>query len=81
MAKHLSPHDRILRSTMAKPQVIKEFFNGYLPAEIKKHIDINSIQLQKESFINDKLRMQITDLLYTAKFGNEQGYLYLLIEH
>ena len=71
MAKHLSPHDRVLRSTMAQPQVIKEFFSNYLPANIKKEIDLDSIQLQKDSFIDDKLRMQITDLLYTAQFGQD----------
>jgi predicted transposase/invertase (TIGR01784 family) len=81
MAKHLSPHDRVLRSTMSQPQVIKEFFNNYLPVNIKKEIDIDSIQLQKDSFIDDKLRMQITDLLYTAQFGKQQGYLYILVEH
>jgi predicted transposase/invertase (TIGR01784 family) len=81
MAKHLSPHDRIVRSTMSQPQVIKEFFSNYLPANIKKEIDIDSIQLQKDSFVDDKLRMQITDLLYTAQFGQRQGYLYLLVEH
>jgi predicted transposase/invertase (TIGR01784 family) len=81
MAKHLSPHYRILRSTMSQPQVIKEFFSNYLPANIKKEIDMDSIQLQKDSFVDDKLRMQITDLLYTAQFGQRQGYLYLLVEH
>ena len=56
-------------------------FANYLPEHIKTQVDIKSIQLQKESFIDDKLRMQITDLLYTAQFGKQQGYLYLLIEH
>ena len=81
MAKHLSPHDRLVRSLMTKPKVVQEFFGNYLPVHIKKHVKLDSISLQKESFIDDKLRMQITDLLYTAQFGHKQGYLYLLVEH
>jgi len=77
----LSAHDRVLRSTMAQPQVIKEFFSNYLPAHIKKEIDLDSIKLQKDSFIDDQLRVKITDLLYTAQFGQRQGYLYILVEH
>jgi len=81
MANKLSSHDHILRTTMAQPEVIKEFFSNYLPSHIKKEVNLDSIKLQKNSFINDKLRMQITDLLYTAQFGEKLGYLYLLIEH
>ena len=81
MTKHLSPHDRLVRTIMGKPKVIKEFFNNYLPTHIKSVVNLDSIKLQKESFIDDKLRLQITDLLYTAQFGMRQGYLYLLIEH
>lgn len=81
MSNYLSPHDRLLRSMMAKPKVVKEFFSNYLPVHIKDCINLDSIKLQKESFIDDKLRMQITDLLYSAQFGQRQGYLYLLVEH
>ena len=81
MPNHLAPHDRLLRTIMAKPKVIKEFFNGYLPIDIKSQLDLDSIQLQSESFLDDQLRTQATDLLYKTRFGKKSGYLYLLIEH
>lgn len=81
MAKHLTPHDRVFRKIPAKTEVAKEFFSNYLPIHIKSAIDLDSIELQKESFIDDKLKIQITDLLYSAKFGERTGYLYLLAEH
>lgn len=34
-----------------------------------------------ESFIDDKLRLQVADILYSADFGDQSGYLYILIEH
>ena len=69
MTNHISLHDRVFRSLMGKPKVAQEFFNSYLPVRIKDQVDIDSIKLQKESYIDDKLKMQITDLLYAADFG------------
>ncbi len=81
MANNLSPHDRFVRSLMTNPQVIKEFFTTHLPAHIKDLIDLDSIQPQKDSFVDDKLRLQIADLLYSVNIQGETGYVYLLMEH
>jgi len=78
---HLNPHDRFIRVMMSEPKVIREFFEQNLPTNIKSIINFATIQPQKESFIDDKLKLQITDLLYSAEFGNKLGYLYLLVEH
>lgn len=77
----LNPHDRFFRAMMHEPKVIREFFEQNLPSNIKALIDFATIQLQKESFIDDKLKLQIADLLYSARFSGKPGYLYLLIEH
>ena len=78
---HISPHDRFFRAMMSEPKVIREFFEQNLPTNIKSVINFATIQPQKESFIDDKLKLQITDMLYSAEFGNKLGYLYLLVEH
>ena len=49
--------------------------------KLKTVLDFQSIELQKESFIDDKLRLKIADLLYAVKFEGRPGYLYLLFEH
>jgi predicted transposase/invertase (TIGR01784 family) len=78
---HLNPHDRFFRAMMHEPKVIREFFEQNLPSNIKAVIDFSTIQLQQESFIDDKLKLQIADLLYSAEFSSQEGYLYLLLEH
>lgn len=78
---HLSPHDRFFRSAMANSKVAKEFFEQYLPNRIKAVLDLNSIKPKKESFIDDKLKLQISDLLFETKFNKRSGYIYLLVEH
>ncbi|MBP6951135.1 MAG: Rpn family recombination-promoting nuclease/putative transposase [Alphaproteobacteria bacterium] len=81
MTKKLSPHDRFTRSIMANPKVAEEFFQTNLPEQIKSAIDFSSIKLQKESFIDDNLKLQIADLLYAVKFNGKSGFLYILFEH
>lgn len=81
MTKKLSPHDRFTRSSMSHPKVSEEFFQKHLPEKIKNIMDFSSIELQKESFIDDKLKQQIADLLFAVKFNGQPGFLYILFEH
>jgi len=66
---------------MANPKVIKEFFAKNLPAHILARIDLSTIIAHKDSFIDDKLRVKVADLLYSVDIEGEPGYLYLLMEH
>ena len=77
----LSPHDRFIRSLMTNPRVICEFFDHHLPENIKNILDFSSIEPQKESFVEDSLRLQIADLLYAVRFNGAPGFLYVLLEH
>jgi predicted transposase/invertase (TIGR01784 family) len=77
----LSPHDRFIRSLMTNPRVIREFFDHHLPDKIKEILDFSSIEPQKESFVEDSLRLQIADLLYAVRFNGNPGFLYVLLEH
>lgn len=77
----LSQHDRFTRSAMSNPKVAEEFFQQNLPEHIKKVIDFSSLRLQKDSFIDDKLKLQIADVLYSVNFNGKPGFLYILFEH
>ena len=66
---------------MSHPKVAKEFFEANLPDEIKQATDLSSLKPQKDSFIDDKLRLQIADMLFETKFNGEKGYFYVLMEH
>jgi len=77
----LSPHDRYARAMFKNKKVAREFFESHLPKKILKKINFSSLTPQPESFIVDKLRMQIADLLYSVTFDDKPGYLYVLMEH
>lgn len=78
--KHINPHDRFFRSSMQNPKVAHEFFMKHLPEQIKSIMDFGAVQLEPNSFIDDKLKLQITDMLYKTRLKNQPGYIYILVE-
>lgn len=78
---HLSPHDRYIRSIMSDKEVAREFLETYLPKDVSKAMDLSTLEIQKDSFIDDKLKLQVADILYAVKFHGEPGYIYILVEH
>lgn len=79
--KRLSPHDRFTRAMMTNKKVSREFFELHLPENIKQKVDFSTLELQKDSFIDDELRLNIADLLYQVKIEDQDGYFYILLEH
>jgi len=81
MSNVVTPHDHFFRGMLQNKETAKEFFRFHLPANIRQEVDLESIELESDSFIESNLRAQATDLLYTAQFGERRGYLYMLVEH
>jgi len=46
-----NPHDRFFKETLGKVEVAKDFLNNYLPGNIIKVIDVDTLEPQKDSFI------------------------------
>ena len=74
-------HDQLFRKALENPIVAKEFFETHLPENILSLMDSSSLKIEKESFIEKNLKHSISDVLFSARFGNNDGYLYILLEH
>jgi predicted transposase YdaD len=48
-----NPHDRFFKETFGKVEVAKDFLNNYLPENIIKVIDVDTLEPQKDSFVNE----------------------------
>jgi predicted transposase/invertase (TIGR01784 family) len=44
-------------------------------------LDLNTLEICKDSFVNQDLKEFFSDLLYKVSFGGQTGYIYLLFEH
>lgn len=76
-----NPHDKFFKETLGNVSTAKDFLIHYLPENIISVIDINTLDLQKESFINEELEESFSDLLFKVEIHNRDGYLYFLFEH
>lgn len=83
MKKNTTPtlHDAVFKQFLTHPETARDFLDIHLPPALRRLCDLNTLQLASGSFIEDDLRPYYSDVLYSLKAGNGDGYVYCLIEH
>lgn len=77
-----NPHDRFVRRAFTHPQVATRFFERYLPAGIAETLDLSALHLENDTFVDEALQLQQSDLLFTVPLrGGGTAKLYILLEH
>ncbi|MFP4419856.1 MAG: Rpn family recombination-promoting nuclease/putative transposase [Desulfococcaceae bacterium] len=76
-----NPHDRFIREIGSDPENAVGILENFLPAEILRLVDMASIRVMKDSFVDPELRAYYSDLLYRLTLAETPGYVYLLFEH
>lgn len=66
MSEPNNPHDAFFKHYLSQPSVAMDFLRQHLPAEILDLIDLSQLRLEKDSFIDEKLRSYFSDLIYTT---------------
>ncbi|MBF7997459.1 Rpn family recombination-promoting nuclease/putative transposase [Rahnella laticis] len=74
-------HDAVFKQFLTHPETARDFLDIHLPPALRKLCDLNTLQLASGSFIEDDLRPYYSDVLYSLRTGNSDGYVYCLIEH
>jgi predicted transposase/invertase (TIGR01784 family) len=74
-------HDQLFKAAMENPQVAYDFVKAHLPKDMLAIIDTSSLTVENVSFIEPKLTRSSSDVLFSAKFNDQDGYIFLLIEH
>jgi predicted transposase/invertase (TIGR01784 family) len=62
-----NPHDQFVRGVFSKPKIAKAFMANYLPSEIVGKLNLDSLKMTQESFVDEDLRLHHTDLLFRLK--------------
>lgn len=77
-----NPHDRFFKEVWSRKDVGRDFLRHYLPAEVVGLLDLRSLGLSKESFIDEQLREHYSDMLYQLKLKDGTPVqVYVLLEH
>ena len=78
-----NPHDKFFKEIFGKPELAADFVRNYLPPAIVNSLDLASLEVQKESFVDEKLEENFADLIYRVRLRNSQetAFVCLLFEH
>ncbi|WP_119712749.1 Rpn family recombination-promoting nuclease/putative transposase [Arsenophonus endosymbiont of Aleurodicus floccissimus] len=76
----LSPHYSVFKQFLSEKETAKDFFDIWLPEEIKSLCYLNSLKVESGSFIDSEMKNYQSDILYSVKTEKGKGYFYLLIK-
>ncbi|MBW1650709.1 MAG: Rpn family recombination-promoting nuclease/putative transposase [Deltaproteobacteria bacterium] len=76
-----NPHDKFFKEILSDINNAKSFFQEYLPQDILKAVNLDTLIIQKDSFIEKDFKEFFSDMLYTVLIGDKKSYIYLLFEH
>jgi predicted transposase/invertase (TIGR01784 family) len=80
--KGIRTNDRFFKDVLSRREAALDFVLYYLPADLAALLDIESLVVSKDSFVDKELREHFSDIIYQVDL--EQGdsaYIYLLFEH
>uniref|UniRef100_UPI00073FFE01 Rpn family recombination-promoting nuclease/putative transposase n=1 Tax=Candidatus Williamhamiltonella defendens TaxID=138072 RepID=UPI00073FFE01 len=82
MSKKFSPtpHDAVFKQFLSEKETAKDFFEIWLPDEIKELCDFTTMKVESGSFIDEDMKAYQNDILYSLRTQKGKGYLYVLIE-
>ncbi len=73
--------DKLVKQALANVRVAKDFFEAHLPETLLAQTDLNTLKLQKNSFIDDDYVSSEADVVYAATLAQAPAYFYILCEH
>jgi len=67
-----NPHDKFVKEILTDKENARDFFSNYLPAPVRDLVDLNSLEICKDSFIEKEFHEYFSDLLYSLKLSGSQ---------
>ncbi|WP_017799956.1 Rpn family recombination-promoting nuclease/putative transposase, partial [Winslowiella toletana] len=76
-----TPHDAVFKQFLTRPDTAKDFLQIHLPPALLEGCNLQTLQLESCSFVEEDLRAFYSDVLYSLYTDCGEGYIYCLIEH
>ncbi|NWH06998.1 Rpn family recombination-promoting nuclease/putative transposase, partial [Desulfobacter latus] len=81
-SKVVNPHDKVFREIYSNKENARSLLADKLPDNVLKLVDLNTLEISKDSFIEKELADYYSDILYRVDLtGGSQGFIYVLFEH
>ena len=80
------PHDAFFRAVMSREDIARDFLRHYLPPDVAAQLDLDTLELSPDSFVDEALREHFSDLLFVVALRAgaakpEKVRVALLFEH
>jgi predicted transposase/invertase (TIGR01784 family) len=62
-----NPHDAFFKYTFGDKEITKDFIKYYLPKQVSKELDLETLKEEKGSYIDEQLKGLYSDLLFKIK--------------
>ena len=77
-----NPNDKFAKETFSRPKLAKTFLANCLPPTLAECLDLEHLEVLKDSFVDSDLKEFFSDLLYRVPLrGGATGFVYVLLEH
>jgi len=81
-ARVINPHDKVLKEAYSDLKNARSLLYHSLPDKVLKQVDLNTLEISKDSFIEKELAEYYSDMLYRVMLRDgSQGFIYVLFEH
>jgi predicted transposase/invertase (TIGR01784 family) len=74
-------HDKFFKMAMSDKRVAREFFETHLPEELRHIVELDKLELEPSSYIDDMRQEAIADILFKTQISGHIAYLYLIVDH
>lgn len=77
-----NPHDRIFKEIESIRENAADFIAGTFPDDLKKNLDLSTLELDNTSYLSEDLQESFSDIVYTCRYcGTTEITISLLFEH
>jgi predicted transposase/invertase (TIGR01784 family) len=76
-----SPHDALFKASMQDPARAADLLRLVLPPEIFAQLDVASLRIEPNTYLDAKSAELRSDLLLSVDYGNTPAFVYVLLEH
>ena len=83
MSEDISPsHDEFFKNMMGRVAIARKYIQHYLPLEITSLMDMDTLEVDTEGYVDDHLKEYFSDVVATVQLTDGQlSDIYILFEH
>lgn len=72
MPQDHQPHDKFIKQVLSDKSVVKQYIQQFVPQNIVKKLDFRTLKSLPTSFVDEKLKEHISDIVYQCDLKNKK---------